>query len=226
VTTLAEKHIVSIRGILPRAISCRLASTRDFIAQFPKSRGILLLGNLNHSFQYNDYISIIGLWLLHWGRSCCQGITHWLQPWFLGHYALRPSPIHDDFHMVVFASLVTLQGTMDRAHGFTLPNLNIVQTPHTHYANCENHYFMEHVKHMSLCPMKCCEEFGWACKWEPNFPNEQQNEHNYLHPTCSIICKCTIEQSCKIASWGQMPCLIVELDVVNGLEANNVQFVF
>lgn len=121
VTTLVEKHIVSIRGILPSAISYCLASVRDFIAQFPQSRGILLQGNLNHSFQYNDYISIIDLWLLHWGRSCCQGITHWLHPWFLGHYALtlRPSHIHDDFHMVVFASFVTLLGTMDRAHGFT-----------------------------------------------------------------------------------------------------------
>jgi hypothetical protein len=35
VTTLAEKHIVSIRGILPSAISYCLASARDFIAQFP-----------------------------------------------------------------------------------------------------------------------------------------------------------------------------------------------
>jgi hypothetical protein len=85
---------------------------------------------------------------------------------------------------------------------------------------------MELVEHMPLCPMKCCEEFGWACKWEPKFPNEQQNEHNDLYPTCSIIRKCTIEQSCKIASWGQMPCPIVELDVVNGLETNNMQFVF
>ncbi len=34
VTTLAEKHIVSIRGILPSAISYCLASARDFIAQF------------------------------------------------------------------------------------------------------------------------------------------------------------------------------------------------
>jgi hypothetical protein len=124
--------------------------------------------------------------------------------------------------MVVFASLVTLQGTMDRVHGFTWPNLNIVQTPHAHYANRENHYVMEHVEHMSLCPMKCCKGFGWACKWEKKFPNG----HNDLYPTCSIIRKCTIEQSCKIASWGQMPCPIVELDVVNGLEANNVHFVF
>lgn len=110
----------------------------------------MLQGNLNHSFQYNDYISILGLCLLHWGRSCCQGITHWLHPWLLGHYALtlRPSPIHNDFHMVVFAFLVTLQGTMDRVHGFTLLNLNIVQTPHAHYANHENHYDMEHVEHM------------------------------------------------------------------------------
>ncbi len=88
VTTLTEKHIVSTRGILPSAISYCLASARDFIVQFPHIRGILLQGNLNHSFQYNDYISIIGLWLLHQGRSCCQGITHWLHPWFLGHYAL------------------------------------------------------------------------------------------------------------------------------------------
>jgi hypothetical protein len=35
VTTLVEKHIVSIRGILPSAISYCLASARDFIAQFP-----------------------------------------------------------------------------------------------------------------------------------------------------------------------------------------------
>lgn len=31
----------------------------------------------------------------------------------------------------------------------------IIQNPHAHYANCENHYIMEHAKYRPLCP------FSW-----------------------------------------------------------------
>jgi len=56
--------------------------------------------------------------------------------------------------------LVPLQGTMDRWNWVYL-TLTIVQNPHAHCANCENHYVLEHVGYTNLAH---CAQWG-RCLW-------------------------------------------------------------